>query len=200
MILHPLPDALERHLVPGDNVSFDQNAADRHVGVAIPAVIADPEDQPVLQAHARRALNLDGESRDRIAQPAANLQMPAVERSSSISPRSKSGTSLPSGSRRLTSPLLGKPFAMLRPGATRVIGPTVKRIPDPGRKPRAIDDRLEIPGEQPLRLTPNAQIRSGRKLSSKNARALSASSPGSRRARRHTRSSASRIDGGSCAN
>ena len=181
-IARPLPDTLERHFVPGNDIAFDQDAADRHVGVTIPAVVADPQGQPVLQSHASRALNLDGERDDRVAQP-ADLQMPAVERAvldlAAIEIRHQPAI-------RQAPPDLapvGKTVLDAAAGRDEVIGPTVERNREfAGRKPRAIDDRLEIPGEQPLRLA-EREIRKGRKLSSKNARALLPSSPGSRRAR-----------------
>ena len=58
VLLHPLPDLLHRHLILGDDVALDQDAADRRVGKAVMRVVIDADGGAVLEAHPRRALDL----------------------------------------------------------------------------------------------------------------------------------------------
>src|SRR5262249_27057432 len=65
-------------LLPRDDVSLHENAADRHEWVSIVCIVVDAQHGPILQTHARRPLDLDHQGVHLILDP-ADLEMPAVE-------------------------------------------------------------------------------------------------------------------------
>src|SRR5262249_49808126 len=71
---HPLTDSLRRHLLAGDDVALDENAADRDERIPVMGIVVDAQHGPVLQAHARRPLQLDYQSVERVFDP-ADLEM-----------------------------------------------------------------------------------------------------------------------------
>ena len=77
--LHPIADALHRHLVPGEEFALDQHTADRRVGPAVMQVVIDAQNGAVFQFDAGRSLDLRKQHVDLAAQP-ADFQMPAIER------------------------------------------------------------------------------------------------------------------------
>src|SRR5262249_9321857 len=49
---YPLTDALQRHLFARDNVTLNENAADRHERIAVMAIVVDAYNCSVFQTHA----------------------------------------------------------------------------------------------------------------------------------------------------
>ncbi len=74
----PFADAVHRHLVARHQIALDQDPADGRIGVSVMAVVIDPDDQAVLEPHARRALDLDEQRIGRVLDP-ADLEMLPVE-------------------------------------------------------------------------------------------------------------------------
>ena len=79
ILRHPLADAVHRHFLARDEVALDQDAPDRRVGMAVVGVVVDPQHRAVFEAHARRALDLDGHRLPVILEP-GDLEPLAVER------------------------------------------------------------------------------------------------------------------------
>ena len=58
-----------RHLVRRERADLDQIAADRPVGLAVLAGVADPDQRAVVEADLARALDLQEELGDRVVDP-----------------------------------------------------------------------------------------------------------------------------------
>src|SRR5579871_1217196 len=78
MGLHPLPDALHRHLFARNDIALDQHTAHRHVGIAVVSVVVDAQHGTVFEPDPRRALDLDEQRVGSAADP-ADFQVAAVE-------------------------------------------------------------------------------------------------------------------------
>ena len=59
ILLHIFTDLLHRHLVFRNNAAVNEHATDRSVAVAVMRFVVQPHHRPVLDANARRTLNLD---------------------------------------------------------------------------------------------------------------------------------------------
>src|SRR5206468_6330247 len=70
IFLHPLPDLLHRHLILGDDVALDQDAADRRIGIAIMGIVIDADGRTVVEADPRRTLDLREQQVGLFLQPA----------------------------------------------------------------------------------------------------------------------------------
>ena len=76
MRLHPSADSLHGQLLARNFAALEQQPADRHVGMAIAAVIADPNRAALLQPYLPRSLDLQKEGVDRVVNPGELKPLP----------------------------------------------------------------------------------------------------------------------------
>ena len=69
MFRHPAADIRHCHLLARQLAAVEQQAADRDIGLAVAAVIADARDLAIGQLNAARALDLEKEGGDRVVDP-----------------------------------------------------------------------------------------------------------------------------------
>ena len=76
--VYPVTDSLERHLFARNDVTVDENPAERDEWVTIMSIVVDAQHGSVFEAHARRSLDLDRQSVRLILDP-TDLEVFAVE-------------------------------------------------------------------------------------------------------------------------
>src|ERR1700674_1691221 len=118
--------------------------------MAVVAVIADAQRQSILQPYAGRALYMNREGGDRIPQPTdlqmASVECPVLDLATVEIRHQRAVPHTP-----LDLALVGKSTCEVAAGGDEIIGPPVHRNRElAGREARAVDDRLEISGQQPL--------------------------------------------------
>jgi len=69
MVVHPIPDLHHRRLGPRDHTPLDEEPPDRHVGLSVLPVVANPDHAAIPQPNSARALDLQKKRVDRIIDP-----------------------------------------------------------------------------------------------------------------------------------
>src|SRR5437763_13047805 len=123
MFRHPAADIRHCHLLAWQLAAVKQQAADRDIGLAVAAVIADARDLAIVQLHAAGALDLEKEGGDRVVDPEELEPLPVQAA-----------------------------VLDLGAGKARRIGRAAikRRAISAARLPRAIEADLEITGKEPL--------------------------------------------------
>src|SRR6185437_137658 len=70
VLIHPLPDALHRHLILRDDVALNQDTADGRIRKSIIGVVVDADGRAILKPDTRRALDLRKEQIGLALEPA----------------------------------------------------------------------------------------------------------------------------------
>src|SRR5215831_15081184 len=151
---HPVANALGRHLLARNEIAVDEHSLDRAVAIAVVRIIADAQRRAVLEDHARRALDLDHEQIECTLDP-ADFQFLSVERAGLY------GGAVVVGHELVVLVAATDPHPFVRecngsglvPGSEEILRPAIKRDMELGtRKPRALDNRLEVTGQKSLAL------------------------------------------------
>ena len=153
ILIHPFSDPLHRHLFFRDDAAINQDATDRRIGITIMRVVIDADGRAVVEADPRRTLDLREQQIGLILQP-ADLEAAAGNRTVFDLGTIIVGHELAAADFAKHLALVGQAaVALLLAAHEQVRGTAIDRNGiDVGLRPRPVDDRLVVAGNEALAL------------------------------------------------
>ncbi|CCD96483.1 hypothetical protein BRAO375_600055 [Bradyrhizobium sp. ORS 375] len=149
ILLHPVADALHRHLLARNDAALDQDATDRRVGMAVVGIVVDAHRRAVIETDPRGALDLREQQIRLIPQP-RDLEATALDGAVLDLRAVVVGHELAPSDLAIDRTLVGQARRVLLETAHEQVGRTAidRNVVDLVLGARALDHRLVVAGDE----------------------------------------------------